>query len=108
MKGGTEMFEIRKNEKRINDVDVATFERDVEYKRATMEVEAGTTGFCGGEREEGGRAFIRISAKGADFYAKSGEKNGSVVIAVCGDEGIMALVESLAFALEALVDELED
>lgn len=102
------MFEIRKNEKRINDVDVATFERDVERGKTALEVEAGTTGFCGGEREEGGRAFIRISAKGADFYANAGEKNGSVVIAVCGDEGIMALVESLTFALEALVDELED
>lgn len=102
------MFEIRKNEKRINGVDVATFERGAECGRTALEVEAGTTGFCGGGRGEGGRAYVRLSAKSADFYASTDEKNGSAVVAVCGDEEIMALVDSLAFALQALVEALEE
>ncbi len=102
------MFEIKKNEKKINGVNVTTFERNVEYGGTALEVEAGTTGFCGGGRAEGGRAFVRISAKVADFYAKAGDKNTDVMIAVCGDEEIMALVESLAFALQALVEATEE
>ena len=102
------MYEVKKNEKKINDVSVTTFVRNVEYGTTAMEVEAGCTGLCGGGREEGGRAYLRISAKAADFFAKAGDKNAGVLVAVCGDEEIMALMESLAFALQALVEATEE
>ena len=102
------MYEIREGLKKINDVLVDTYERDVVRGSAALEVEAGTTGFCGGGREEGGRAYIRIRAMLADFFAEA-SKNGDgktdgIVIATCGDDEILALIEALHFAAKALIE----
>lgn len=97
------MYEIREGLKKINDVLVDTYERDVVRGNAALEVEAGTTGFCGGGREEGGRAYIRIKAMLADFFAEASKTDG-IVIAACGDDEILALIEALHFAAKALVE----
>ena len=106
------MHEIRTGLKQINGVVVDTFERDVDRAGALLEVESGTTGFCGGEREEGGRAYVRIRAKNADFFAKvnTDEKGRpqEVEIAVSGDAEILALMESLHFAGTALMETCAD
>lgn len=102
------MYEIRKGMKQINGVIVDTFERDVDRAGALLEVESGTTGFCGGDREEGGRAYVRIRAKSADFFAKvNTDENGrpqGLEFAVSGDAEILALMESLHFAYLALME----
>lgn len=102
------MYEIREGLKKVNDVLVDTYERDVVRGGAALEVEAGTTGFCGGDRKEGGRAYVRIRAVLADFFAAvsrngDGKKDG-IVIAACGDDEILALVEALHFAEKALIE----
>lgn len=102
------MYEIREGLKKINDVMVETFERDASCGDAVLEAEAGTTGFCGGGREEGGRGYVRISAENADFYANvtkngAGKVNG-IEIAVCGDNEIMALIKALHFAGKAVIE----
>lgn len=104
------MFEIREGMKQVNDVVVDTFERDIMEGDTFMEAEAGTTGFCGGNREEGGRAYVRISALNADFFARvtkdeKGRPDG-LEIAVSGDDDIMALVKALWFAHRALIEQI--
>ena len=73
---------------------------------------SGTTGFCGGEREEGGRAYVRIRAKNADFFAKVNTDDKGrpqeAEIAVSGDAEILALMESLHFAFLALMETCAD
>lgn len=102
------MYEIREGMKQINGVVVDTFERDVDRAGTLLEVESGTTGFCGGKREEGGRAYVRITAKNADFFAKvnTDEKGRphEMEIAVSGDAEILALMEALHFAYLALAE----
>ena len=64
------MFEVREGVGCVNGEVFQTFERDARDGHAHLEVEAGTTGFRGGGRQEGGRAYVRISAENADFFAR--------------------------------------
>lgn len=98
------MFEIRSGLKKINGETVDTFERDILHKTSYVEVEAGTTGFRGGERESGSRAYVRIEGKFADMICKSIEDGDGIEIAVCGDGEILALTEALHFASTALIE----
>lgn len=102
------MYEIRTGMKKINDVFMDTFVRDIEEGEVSLEAEAGSTGLCGGDRKEGGRAYIRIRANTADFFAsiKKDEKGRpcEMAIAVCGDEEILALIKALHFAHKALLE----
>ena len=55
------MYAIEEGLKKVNDVEVDTFQREVVEGRACLEVEAGTTGYKGGCcRNAGGRTFLRI------------------------------------------------
>lgn len=45
------MYEVREGQYLVNDVAVDTFIRNVYGEVSVMEVEAGTTGICGGECE---------------------------------------------------------
>ena len=101
------MYAIREGMKQINSVIVDTFERDVERADAHLEVEAGTTGFC-----EEPRAYVRISAKEGDFFARvakddAGKPTG-VEIAVSGNPEILAIMEALHFAVEAIMETCQE
>lgn len=98
------MFEIREGLKKINGIFVDTFERDVMEDSCFLEVEAGTTGLCGGGRESGSRAYIRIEGMLADMFAGTTPVKDGAEIAVCGDDEILALIEALHFAEKALIE----
>ncbi|MBQ4436301.1 MAG: hypothetical protein II879_09455 [Clostridia bacterium] len=104
------MYAIEENLKKVNDVEVDTFQRDVEDGNVCLQVEAGTTGYKGGCcRNAGGRTFIRIDCVSGDFYFspitdEDGRKVG-IVIAACGDDGLNALVKALDFCRDALNDQ---
>ena len=104
------MFEVREGVTCVNGEVFQTFERDAREASACLEVEAGTTGFKGGDRKSGSRAYVRITAEEADFFARITDESQKfprgAVIAVCGDDEIVALVKALEFAAEVLKDQL--
>ena len=106
------MYAITEGAKKINDVKLRTFSRNVKHVNTDMDVEAGTTGFRGYvPREKSARAYVAIGCNQGDFlFDPVTDEDGKVVgieIACCGDGALMGLVDTLAFAMEALMDECE-
>ena len=106
------MYAITEERKKINDVKVRTFSRNVRHVSTDMDVEAGTTGLRGYvPREKSSRAFFALGCNNGDFlFEPVTNEEGRVVgieIACCGDSALMSLIDSLGFALEALTDECE-
>ena len=106
------MYAITEGAKNINDVKLHTFIRNVKHVNTNVDVEAGTTGFRGYvPREKSARAYVGIDCNQGDFlFEPVTNEDGRVVgfeIACCGDAALMALLDSLAFSLQALIDECE-
>lgn len=104
------MYAVIEGAKKINDVKLKTFSRNVKHVNTDMDVEAGTTGFRGYvPREKSARAFVAIGCNRGDFlFEPVANEDGQIVgieIACCGDSALMSLIDSLGFALEALTDE---
>ncbi len=106
------MYAITEERKKINNQELKTFSRNVKHVSTDIDVEAGTTGFRGYvSREKSSRAYVAIDCNQGDFlFDPITDEDGRVVgieIACCGDSALMALVDSLGFAMEALMDECE-
>ena len=106
------MYAITEERKKINDVNVNTFRRNVKHVSADMDVEAGTTGLRGYvPREKSARAYFALGCNQGDFlFEPMIDEKGRVIgmeIASCGDGALMAMIDCLEFALEALTDEYE-
>lgn len=98
------MYEVREGQYLVNDVAVDTFRRNVYDEASVMEVEADTTGICGGEREEGGRTFIHIGNKFAsDFFAElCRDKDGKVTgVNIAASVMMSSSVSSSVWILQA-------
>ena len=58
------MYEIKQNRRRLKDgTEITTYTRDV-VSCNILEVEAGTTGFMGGDTGHGGRTYFAIRDEG--------------------------------------------
>ena len=106
------MYAVTEGAKEINDVKLKTFSRNVKHVNTDLDVEAGTTGFKGYvPREKSSRAYVAIGCNQGDFlFDPVKDEDGRVVgieIACCGDGALMSLVDTLGFAMEALMDECE-
>lgn len=104
------MYSIEEKMQKINGVEVTTFQREAAEGNACLQVEAGTTGYKGsGCRVAGGRTFLRIDCVCGDLlFCPVIDEDGrgvGIVIAGCGDDALNAIVQSLGFCLEALVDQ---
>jgi hypothetical protein len=103
------MYAIEEGVKKVNDVEVETFQREVLDGHACLEVEAGTTGYKGGcSRSAGARTFLRIDCVTGDFFfgpiTDEEKRNVGIVIAACGDDGLNAIMKALDFCRDALND----
>ena len=106
------MYAIKEDAKKINDVEVQTFSREVRNARNEIDVEAGTTGFKGGCcRDKGVRAFLAIDCSQGDFFFDpKQDENGRVVgiaIACCGDDALASLIDVLGFSMKAINDQCD-
>ena len=104
------MYRIDTGSKTINGARVNTFIRAISSGDQLYEVEAGTTGFCGGGRQSGSRCYLRLSVlTKADFYARvrESETGQPIGVELCfsGDDGLAALMKALSFASEAISDQ---
>ena len=71
------MYEVKENSRILKDgTEITTYSRDV-ISCNVLEVEAGTTGYCGGDTGHGGRTYFRIPLAVAVMALRS----ASVVIA---------------------------
>ena len=90
-----------------------TLSRTVKNVKTGMEVEAGTTGFLGGCcRDKGASAFVAIGCNQGDFFFESvKDEDGRCVgieIACCGDDALASLIDTLGFAMKAIIDQCDE
>ena len=103
------MFEIKEKQRILPDgTEITTFERDI-YSCNILSVEAGTTGYKGGDSGHGGRTYFRIKDEGCTdmkvcvtedrFGAESFE------VFLGGDTELDTIITALKFIVAALEDQ---
>lgn len=107
------MYEIKENKRKLNDgKEITTYTRNV-VSCNILEVEAGTTGFMGGDTGHGGRTYFRISDLGStdievkSFHDKYGECEGFEV-SLGGDCELETMIRALKFITKVLEEESEE
>ena len=95
----------RVRERIVNKRSVTTY--TVQFSSANiLEVEVGTTGFCGGDTGHGARTYFRLEdLGGTDITVK--EIKGGVVIEFGGDTEIDTFISALEYAATVLKTEVE-
>ena len=106
------MYEIRENRRRLKDgTEITTYSRDI-YSCNILEVEAGTTGYMGGDTGQGGRTYFRIKDCAATdmnvctFTDKYGSKGFEVFLG--GDCELETMIRALKFITKVLEDTSEE
>lgn len=100
------MYEVASNIRRVNGVDVETWERKI-IDANILSVEAGTNGYQGGDTGHGGRTYIRISDEGStDINARvikdRCDNTSGIEIALGGDAELSTMIEALKFITKVL------
>ena len=105
------MFEIRENRRVLPDgTEITTYSRDI-LSANILEVEAGTTGYKGGDSGHGGRTYFRIAdAAGTDIqvhpigcYADEGFE-----VVLGGDCELETIIRALKFITKVLEEEARE
>jgi hypothetical protein len=97
--GGNKMFEIRENNRKLPDgTEIKTFSRDI-INANILEVEAGTTGYMGGDIGSGSRTYFRIK----DLASPSSDAGFEVVLG--GDSELTTIIQALKFIVKVLDEE---
>lgn len=104
------MYEVKSDKVTVSGRVVKTWSRVVNGINL-LEVEAGTTGLRGGDRNKGSRAFLRLTDLGGTdmsvFVLNDRQgKPTTVEIAVGGDSEVLTIFGALRFAVKALEDQL--
>ena len=103
------MFEIKEKQRILPDgTEISTFERDI-YNCNILSVEAGTTGYKGGDSRYGGRTYFRISDEGGTNMTVRVKENRfgaeSVEVILGGDTELETIITALKFIVIALEDQ---
>ena len=106
------MFEIKEKQRVLPDgTELTTFERDI-YSCNILSVEAGTTGYMGGDSGHGGRTYFRIKDEGStDIKAHvSKDKLGQEIVEVIlgGDTELETIITAIRFIAKVLEDQKND
>ena len=100
------MYEIRRSAREVNGVKIETWIAEL-VNANIIEIEVGTTGFCGGDTGHGGRTYLRIKdLASTDIRASVIEDKYSdmeeVSLELGGDTELYTFIEALEFALKVL------
>ena len=105
------MYEVIENRFRLNDgTEIQTFSREL-LNANVLRVEAGTTGYMGGDSGHGGRTYIRIEdLGGTDIKVTPIDNigNGGVEIVLGGDAELETIITGLKFIINVLEDQRDD
>ena len=106
------MYEIKEKRRMLPDgTELTTYTRDV-VSANILEVEAGTTGFMGGDTGHGGRTYFRIQDEGStdrkintyvDRYGCRG-----VEVFLGGDCELETTIRALKFIIKVLEEESQE
>lgn len=99
------MHEIIQGYREVNGETVTTYKRAV-VNANILEVEAGTTGLCGGDSGYGGRTYIRIEDMGGTDITALPVADGGFIVHLGGDAELVTMIEALEFVVEVLKDEM--
>lgn len=106
------MYEIKENRRELFDgKEITTYTRDV-VSANILQVEAGTTGYKGGDTGHGGRTYLRITDLGGtdirvnpiqDHYG-----NGGFEVTLGGDCELATMITALKFITQVLEEESKE
>ena len=103
------MYEVRENRRKLQDgTEITTYTRDV-VSANILEVEAGTTGYMGGDTGHGGRTYFRIKDEGGTdidikpFMDRFGSEGFEVTLG--GDCELETMIRALKFITKVLEDD---
>ena len=103
------MYEVKENRRKLQDgTQITTYTRDV-VSANILEVEAGTTGYMGGDTSHGGRTYFRIKDEGGTdidikpFMDRYGREGFEVTLG--GDCELETMIRALKFITRVLEDE---
>jgi hypothetical protein len=106
------MYEIKENRRELFDgTEITTYTRDV-VSANILQVEAGTTGYIGGDTGHGGRTYFRISDEAstdihvAPFMDRFGCNGFEVTLG--GDCELETMIRALKFITKVLEEESEE
>lgn len=106
------MYEIKENRRRLKDgTEITTYSRDI-LSSNILEVEAGTTGYRGGDTGHGGRTYFRIKDEAStdmeihSFVDKHGCNGFEVTLG--GDCELETMIRALKFITKVLEEESEE
>jgi hypothetical protein len=99
------MYE-RKSKREVNGVMIDTWVAEL-VNANIIEIEVGTTGYCGGDTGHGGRTYLRIKDLASTDICANVIKNKfgdteEVSIELGGDTELYTIIEALEFALKVL------
>lgn len=107
------MYEINERSKVLDDgTEITTYEREV-VSANILDVEAGTTGYMGGDTGHGGRTYFRISDAACtdmDVHVlrdRYGDATGFEVT-LGGDCELETMIRALKFITKVLEDESKE
>lgn len=105
------MFEIRENNRKLPDgTEIKTFSRDI-INANILEVEAGTTGYMGGDSGSGSRTYFRIKdLASTDIRVSVIDNHGSSCdggfeVVLGGDSELTTIIQALKFIVKVLEEE---
>lgn len=104
------MYAIRENKRVLNDgTEITTFSRDIKGSNL-VQIEAGTSGFKGGDADMGGRTYFRIENKGAtDISVFTRNDRWGITeeleVFLGGDSELVTIIQSLKFIVRVLEEQ---
>lgn len=94
---------IKRRTRTVKGVRITTNETDIASKYNTLSVEAGTTGYCGGNKKSGSRTYVRIcDIANSDIEIERDGNGKGFVIRAAGDCELSTLIDALSFCTEQL------
>lgn len=105
------MFEIKENQRVLPDgTKITTYSREITSANI-LEIEAGTTGYMGGDSGHGGRTYFRIEdAGGTDIQVhpigRYADEGFEVILG--GDCELETMIQALKFITKVLEEEAQE
>ena len=106
------MYEITEKQRTLCDgTELTTYSRDI-YDCNVLSVEAGTTGYCGGDSGHGGRTYFRIKDEGGtDMHVVTHTDRfgcSEFEVLLGGDCELDTMIKALKFITKVLEDEAKE
>lgn len=101
------MHEVFRNERTVNGVKFETWKAEL-CNANILEVEAGTTGYKGGDTGHGCRTYLRIKDLASTDLCINGTESEEVTIELGGDTELNTFIQALEFALKVLKEQSEE